>query len=149
MDDILRDLAARRAEIEAEFREAVDAIPTAAAAVRAAVDAHATAQWRNNNVVERVSRAVQQRGNVSTVLQDLLAAERVQYDRAGAALAKARHHLANLKWVAECRRDDLHQLDAFVTPPKISDVLLPPVKRPAPEQVDVDDIVFPMTSRKA
>jgi hypothetical protein len=149
MDEIAEIIAARRTEIEAEFRETWAAIPMAKTVYTAALRAHEDAQARYNTVVARIDRAANHTDPLSAVLRELLATERERYNEAGAALTKAKRHVADLEWIAECRRGDLEQLDRFVDPPK-SSAYLEVVKRPpAPAPEDLDTIVMPATPRVA
>ena len=149
MDEIAESLAARRAELEAERDSAFAALPAARLAYTAAFRGLEDAQHRWNPVVVLVDRGVGETGTLSVALADVLQAERAKYDASGAALRRAKDHVANLQWVVEARNLDLEQLDRLAHPPKPAVATYEVVKRPQPQSVDVDTIVFPAASRAA
>jgi hypothetical protein len=145
-DDQLFDLAAARAELAeltAQHAALVAGLPAAELAVKTALRGHEDAQAETNALVARCNRAGA--GVTSGAVRRLIEAQQAKYYAAQCALTKARNDLAQLRWDASCRADDINQLRALIDPP--AGPTAPTSLRPRPAAPDVIDdadlIVFP------
>jgi hypothetical protein len=149
MDEQLFDIAAARAELAeliAEHAALVARLPAAELAVKAAIRGHEDEQSRHNTVVMRCNQAAT--GVTSGAVRRLIEAQQAKYYAAQCALTRARNDLAQLRWDASCRSDDVNQLRALLDPPKPLPERPPWPRQPAVEAVEGDDvIVFPRLAR--
>jgi hypothetical protein len=137
------ELAAAIAAAEAALAEIVPTRPAFAETYKAALLAYERAQHRFENFGIHATRATRHGADdASPVLLDMIDGERGKRDAAGAAMTRAKKDLENCDWVIECRTADLTQLRLMVEPPK-PPLVREDVKRPVPDNGDVDMIVMP------
>jgi hypothetical protein len=153
VDELKFDFAERRSWLEGERDLALERLPAARQEYERALRAHEDAQSTWNAFCVRLNRAfahTDQSNQVVTVtatISDIIADQRAEYHRAGAALSKAKATLADLRWTIQCRNLDLEQLGLLETPARSPIVKTEPRLKVVDDDFDV--IIPPSGSRAA
>jgi hypothetical protein len=136
--DIAEDLAETLTEMRTKHAALTADLPKATAAHTAAERACDIARVRRNTIIGRIARAAP--GRLSSALGLLLDSEDQRYRATQIAMTKAKQMLDQARWDIECLASDIAQVEAALAPPQPQ--LMEAAKRPAPAEVETDDIVF-------